>query len=254
MNDILFQLTDILQQGRPFVLCMVTEASGSTPRKQGARMIVFGDGSIIGTIGGGPVELACIDHAKKVLDTAKPDKLNFKLDTDLSMQCGGNMEIYLEPFFGDSKLYIFGVGHIGREVGKLANGFGFSVIYIDHRPDIFGEFDCSYARCIGGDYVETAEKLSFNQRDYVVIATPKHDFDAETLKALAGKELAYLGMMGSKRKVAAIRKNLLENKQLNETQLAKVDMPIGIPIRCETPAEIALSIVAKLVDVKNSFN
>jgi len=251
MTDILFQLHELHQQGKPFVLCLVTETQGSTPRKEGARMIVFSDGSIMGTIGGGSVELKAITEAKMVLENGKVYKKKFQLEQDLQMQCGGNMEIYFEPFFELLKLYIFGAGHVGREVGRFAREFGFSVIFIDHRPEIYKEFESDYAKCIADDYVQSLSTFNLSARDFIVITTPKHEYDEKLVEQLAKEKLAYLGMIGSKRKVAEARKRLLIEKTLTEDQLDFVDMPIGIPFHAETPAEIAISIMAKLIDVKN---
>jgi len=254
MKDILYQLPELSRQGKAFVLCLVTETQGSTPRKEGARMLVFSDGSILGTIGGGSVEMQAIAEARQVLESGKPAKKKYQLEDDLQMHCGGNMEIYFEPFFEELKLYIFGAGHVGREVGKYAREFGFSVIFIDHRPGIYKEFDSSYAQCIVNDYVQSLEAIRFSTRDFVVITTPKHEYDENLLEKLATEKLAYLGMIGSKRKVAEARKRLLAEKVLTEEQLDFVDMPIGIAFHAETPAEIAISIVAKLIDVKNNLS
>ncbi len=251
MKDILYQLPELSRQGKAFVLCLVTETQGSTPRKEGARMLVFSDGSILGTIGGGSVEMQAIAEARQVLESGKPAKIKYQLEDDLQMHCGGNMEIYFEPFFEELKLYIFGAGHVGRELGKYAREFGFSVIFIDHRPGIYKEFESSYAKCIVDDYVQSLSTIKFSTRDFIVITTPKHEYDENLLEKLATEKLAYLGMIGSKRKVAEVRKRLLAEKALTEEQLDFVDMPIGIPFHAETPAEIAISIVAKLIDVKN---
>jgi xanthine dehydrogenase accessory factor len=253
MKDILYQLPGLKQQAKPFVLCLVTETQGSTPRKEGARMIVFSDGSIMGTIGGGSIEMQAIAETKSVLESGKPFKKKYQLEDDLQMHCGGNMEIYFEPFFEELKLYIFGAGHVGREVGKFAREFGFSVIFIDHRPEIYKEFESAYAKCIIEDYVQSLATISFSARDFIVITTPKHEYDENLLGQLAREKLAYLGMIGSKRKVAEARSRLLSEKALSEEQLDFVDMPIGIPFHAETPAEIAVSIVAKLIDVKNTL-
>ncbi|HPK05679.1 MAG TPA: XdhC family protein [Bacteroidales bacterium] len=254
MADILFELSEIHKHGKPFVLCIVTETFGSTPRKEGARMIVFDDGSSKGTIGGGSVEFQAINDAIKILETRKPIKKKFELEDDLQMHCGGNMEIYFEPFYPDLKLYVFGAGHVGREVGKYAKDFGFQVVFVDHRKDIFKEFENSYATCIAKDYFESLNDIRFDKRDFVVITTPKHEFDENLIGVIGKESLAYLGMIGSKRKVNEARKRLLENNILTEDQLDFVDMPIGIPFNAETPAEIAISIVAKLIDTKNKLS
>lgn len=253
MTDILFRLSELRQNKKSFVLCVVTEAHGSTPRKAGAKMLVFNDRSIIGTVGGGSVELQAINDALQVLADGKPEKKKYQLEDDLQMHCGGNMEIYFEPFYDDLKLYIFGAGHVGREVGKMAGDFGFTIIFVDHRPDIYKEFDSQYARCIVSDYVSSLAQIEFSPRDFVVITTPKHEFDENLLEHLAKIKLGYLGMIGSKRKVAEARRRLLSEQKLSEEQLNFVNMPIGIPFNAETPAEIAISIVAKLIDVKNTL-
>jgi xanthine dehydrogenase accessory factor len=252
MDDILFQLPELKRQGNAFVLCLVTDTEGSTPRKTGARMLVFSDGSIMGTIGGGAVEMQAIAEAKELIAGGKPFKKQYQLEDDLQMHCGGHMEIYFEPFNPELKLYIFGAGHVGREVGYYASGLGFKVIFIDHRADIYKEFDSRFAECMVGDYFVSLEKITFTARDFVVITTPKHEYDENLLEKLAKIKLAYLGMIASRRKVAEARKRLLSEKALTEEQLDFADMPIGIPFHAETPREIAISIVAKLIDVKNS--
>lgn len=252
MKDIIFHLSELKDQDKPFSLCIVTEAHGSTPRKEGAKMVVFEDGSISGTVGGGSIEKQAIADALDVLKSGKPLKKKYQLEADLQMQCGGNMEIYFEPFGTNLKLYIFGAGHVGREVGRFANDLDFKVIYIDNREGIYNEFPCSYAQCITNDYIKAIDEIDFSHRDFVVITTPNHQFDEQIMAIMAKKNLAYVGMIGSMRKVAEARKRLVSNNTLTDDQLNKVDMPIGIPFNAETPREIAISIVAKLIDVRNT--
>lgn len=254
MNDILLNIPELTEKGIPFVLCMVTRAEGSTPQKAGARMLVLPDGSIIGTIGGGAIELQAAEYAAEVMEAAKPATRNFQLCDDLQMQCGGLMEIYFEPFGRPLRLYVFGAGHIGRALGKYADELGFKVTYIDNRDDIFDSFNSNYAECISCGYDESVDKISFNERDFVVLTTHKHAYDESLLEKLATKKLAYLGMIGSKRKVAAARRRMIDEKILTEAQLDKVNMPIGIPFRAIKPEEIAISIMAKMIDVKNTLN
>lgn len=252
MKDILFDLSELKSQNRPFTLCIVVEAKGSTPRKEGAKMIVFDDKTIIGTIGGGSIERQAIDEAIEVLRNGKPFKKMYQLEVDLQMQCGGSMEVYFEPFNRDLSLYIFGAGHVGREVGRFASDLGFQVIFIDNRDGIYQEFTSSYAQCITDDYFQAIDRIVFNPRDFTVITTPNHSYDEQIMARMARKGLAYVGMIGSKRKVAETRKRLLSEGLVTEEELDRVDMPIGIPFHAETPREIAVSIVAKLIDVKNS--
>lgn len=252
MIDLIFELSKYYEKKLAFVLCIVTESSGSTPRKSGSKMIVFENGKIEGTVGGGAVEMQARNEALQVLKTGVPKQVHYQLEKDLEMQCGGNMTIYFEPFFPSPKLFIFGAGHVGREVGFYAQTLGFDITYIDHRPDIYKEFDTGNSECLVGNYVDLAESLPLNDENYVVIATPNHSFDEDVLSTLAKSNLKYLGMMGSNRKVAEISKRLLDGNLLTKEQILKVDMPIGLPLNAETPKEIAISIVAKLTDVRNS--
>jgi xanthine dehydrogenase accessory factor len=254
MSDLIFELSEYYNKKQAFVLCIVTESSGSTPRKSGSKMIVFENGKIEGTVGGGAVEMQAKLEAMKVLKSGASKQIHYQLEQDLEMQCGGNMTIYFEPFFPSPKLFIFGAGHVGREVGFYAQTLDFDITYIDHRPDIYKEFDTGNTECLVGDYVDIADSLPLSKDNYVVIATPNHSFDEEVLSKLAKLNLKYLGMMGSKRKVAEITKRLLEGSILTKEQISKVDMPIGLPLNAETPKEIAISIVAKLTDVRNSKN
>lgn len=251
MEDVIFQLAEYQQKNMPYVLCIVTEASGSTPRGIGSRMVVFVDGTIKGTIGGGSVELHIRQEAAEVLRTAKPGLFKYQLDKDLKMQCGGQMTIYLEPFYPAPSLFIFGAGHVGRELGSLAVSLGFSVHYIDHRPDIFSEFDPLTAQCHVGSYTGLIPSLPINEQSYAVIMTADHCNDEAVLAELGKIKLKYLGMMGSRRKVAEVSKRLLNSNVLSQAQLDFVDMPIGLDIDAETPREIAVSIAAKLIAVKN---
>ncbi|MBS4058784.1 MAG: XdhC family protein [Bacteroidetes bacterium] len=252
MTDLIFNLSKFYEKRLAFVLCIVTESSGSTPRKSGSKMIVFENGKTEGTVGGGAVEMQVKQEALEVLKSGISKQVRYQLEKDLQMQCGGNMTIYFEPFFPAPKLYIFGAGHVGREVGFYAQTLGFDITYIDHRPDIYNEFDAGNAACLAGDYVEMASVLPLNNESFAVITTPDHSADKAVLSKLAKLDLKYVGMMGSKRKVAEITNQLLDGNVLSKEQIAKVDMPIGLPIHAETPKEIAVSIVAKLIDVRNS--
>jgi xanthine dehydrogenase accessory factor len=252
MSDILLDLPGILAKNRPFVLCIITSTEGSSPRKAGSKMVVFADSTQKGTIGGGSVEKEAAEIALEVLKTQKPLVKKFILEEDLAMQCGGTVTLYFEPIIPNPDLYIFGAGHVGREVGRYASENGFTVHFIDFRKDIYAEFDCTYAECITDDFLEAASGIEFKETDYVVITTPKHEFDERLSLILGKKKLTYLGMIGSKSKVAEVRKNALEKGALTPQELDRINMPIGVPMNSQTPREIAISILAKLIDVKNS--
>jgi xanthine dehydrogenase accessory factor len=252
MQEIFNDLKIVIQQGIPAVLCIITNTTGSTPRKAGSKMLVFPDGTIKGTIGGGSIEFQAIQDAIQIISCGSPFTKKFHLQDDLKMHCGGTMEVYFEAIGCLPKLYIFGGGHIGKALAGYATGLGFRPFVFDQREAIFESWGMADIEARTGDYLQIIDSLPFDKNTYVVIVTHQHEYDEKVLLACVPLEHAYLGMIGSKRKVGEIRKNALENNIVSAEALAAVDMPIGIPFAAETPAEIAISIVAKLIDVKNT--
>ncbi len=252
--DIYNQISELQQSNKECVLCIITDTKGSAPRKAGSKMIVFPDRKIIGTIGGGSIEFQAITEAIEILKTGTPIKKIYKLEEDLGMHCGGTVEVYFEPIKSSSELYIFGAGHIGRVLAKYARDFGFRITLFDEREGIFDEFDTSGCKTICENYETAIGKIVFTENTYSVIVTPKHEYDEKIVGICAKKPFAYLGMIGSKRKVAEVKTRLLANNILDQQEIDRIDMPIGIKFNAETPEEIAISILAKLIDVKNSLN
>jgi xanthine dehydrogenase accessory factor len=252
MNDFFAKLDEIQKSGRFAAFCIVIETKGSSPRKAGAKMIVTSDGEYFGTVGGGNIEMTVIEEAKKICRQSSPVKLVLNLEEDAGMKCGGNIEIYIEPVVPLYELVIFGAGHIGKKVARYARDFGFKITLVDPREEIMSQFEKENYKLINQDYLSTAQSLGSNENTYLVVLTPKHEFDQELTGVLAKKPHRYLGMIGSARKVAASRKHYIDNNILNEQEISKIDMPIGIKFNAQTPEEIAISIVARLIDVKNS--
>ena len=253
MQEIFNDLKTVIEQGIPAVLCVVTQTTGSTPRKAGSKMLVFQDGTIKGTVGGGSVEFQATQDALKIISSGTPFSKLFHLKDDLKMHCGGTMEIYFEAIGCLPKLYIFGGGHIGKALAGYSTGLGFRPFVFDQREGIFESWNMPGIVTRTCDYLQVIDSLTFDTNTYVVIVTHQHECDEKVLLACAPREHAYIGMIGSKRKVGEIRKNALENKIISVEILAKIDMPIGLPFAAETPAEIAISIVAKMIDVKNTL-
>lgn len=252
MEHLFGKIEEIISGLKPAALCIVIDTQGSTPRKTGAKMIVYPDGSVTGSIGGGRVENEVAGMAVKLMSSGKPAKVLFNLDEDLDMHCGGSMEVYIEPLNPLKKLFIFGAGHIGKVLARYAREFDFSVTLIDPRDDIFGDDIIKKYNCINQDYFQAIKAMLFDENTYVVIVTPKHILDEEILALVARKPHAYLGMIGSTRKVDLLKKRFLEENILSREELEQVDMPIGIRFNAETPQEIAISILAKLIDVRNA--
>ncbi|MDD2634424.1 MAG: xanthine dehydrogenase accessory protein XdhC [Bacteroidales bacterium] len=253
MKDILLEAAELIRLNKPAAMCTVVETKGSSPRKSGTRMIVLLDKTIIGTIGGGSVEYETIKRAIDVIKTGQPILYDYNLKDDLQMECGGDMQVYIEALANKPNLYIFGAGHVGKALSNLAVKFDFQITIIDERDNIFDDYDINLLNVFNGDFVEFINTADFNDKTFVTIMTHEHKHDFEVLSKVCKKPYKYLGMIGSKTKVRQAKNQLLEKKILSEDKINKIDMPIGIRIKCETPEEIAVSIVAKLIDVKNDI-
>ena len=254
MKDILQKIDDIIKSGKKAALCIIIETKGSSPRKSGSKMIVFEDGNQYGTIGGGSLELKVIEDAKEILKGSVAQKFSYDLGEDLSMNCGGYAEVYIEPILPQQQLYIFGAGHIGKVLAKYAPDFGFSVTLIDNREGIENTINQADIILDTRDYIIAANEIDFNDQSFIVIVSPKHRYDEEILEIVAKKPAAYIGMIGSKNKVAKAKDRIIKEKILTVEELNRVDMPIGIKFNAQTPEEIAVSILAKMIDVKNSIH
>ncbi|MDO9512034.1 MAG: XdhC/CoxI family protein [Bacteroidales bacterium] len=251
MNDIFIEVANCILQKKAGVLCLITSTCGSTPRKAGSRMIVWPDGSVTGSIGGGATEKEVIQISLGIIDTDSPLMLHFDLTPANGQECGGSLDIYLEPVGRVSRVLIFGAGHIGREVARLAKQFNFIPILIDNRPGFTSQKNLSEFECIEGEYSVIINNLQLGMHDYCLVCTHQHTFDIEVTAALAPYPLAFLGMIGSQRKIATAKQRFTTEFGLSEAQIASINMPVGLPFVAETPEEIALSIVGGLIDVRN---
>jgi xanthine dehydrogenase accessory factor len=232
-------------------LCTIIRTKGSSPRKTGAKMLVYQSGKIDGTIGGGALEKKVIEQALTVLKNNEAKTVTHNLVSELAMCCGGTVEIFIEPIMNKKQLYIFGAGHIGKSLAKFAIELEFEVTLIDERSEAFDTNDFTACTTINTHHANAIEQLVFSENTFVVILTHNHAYDREILALSSQKPHQYIGMIGSERKVAIAKKNIVASQLLTEEQAASIDMPIGLDIEAITPQEIAISILAKLIDVRN---
>lgn len=252
MTDIFTKLEEIRKTGKKAALCIITETKGSTPRKAGSKMVVTADGKIFGTIGGGAVEKKVIAEAVKISRKSHPSKFLFNMEEKNEMLCGGTVEIYIEPVVQSPGLIIFGAGHVGGTVAEFAEKLGFRITIVDEREEIAEKFCDKGFNVICENYVTAIKKCEFDENTFIVVTTPKHKNDEEITGICAQKPHKYLGMIGSRKKVETVGKNIAEKYGISKEKIDSINMPIGTSIKAETPAEIAVSIVAKIIDVKNS--
>lgn len=250
MNDIFAKLSETEQQRKTAVLCIVVDSKGSTPRKAGSKMIIYPDGNVLGSIGGGKIEQMVVAQALEMMGKMSPLLKSFELAGELGMMCHGKMDIYLEPINPAPRLLIFGAGHVGKSVAKLSCSYGFDVHLIDNRNQV--QVSLPNIQWHLQDFPAAWLDFSFYPSDFVVVTTYQHDYDTAIVSHLLNKNLAYIGMMASTRKAKQAQKTW-EEMGFEDSQIQRVYTPIGVSIHCETPEEIALSIVAQLVDIRNNM-
>lgn len=232
-------------------LCIIVSTQGSTPLKTGAKMLVTQYGKIYGTIGGGNLEKKVIEDALDVIANNESKQFEHHLLQEHGMCCGGTVNVYIESIMPSEKLYIFGAGHVGRALANYASSLSFDVFVIDDRMEEITKIQNIAINTIHSGYVEHLSKLVFDKQTYIAIMTYDHKIDREILAYCTKKPYAYLGMIGSQRKVAVTRKMFLSTQICREEELEKVDMPMGFDINGTGPEEIAISILAKIIEVKN---
>jgi xanthine dehydrogenase accessory factor len=253
-DDIYQEIVKLKDKGEEAALVTVISTSGSTPREEGAKMLVRADGSIQGTIGGGSVELQVIKEAIEVIKKGKPLHLCYRLKEgeELGMVCGGDVEIFIEPILSAPTIFIFGGGHIALPLAKMAKLVGFKIVVIDDRneyanPQRFPEAEQTLAI----DFAKAFSKLKIGKTGYIVIVTHGHRGDETVLERALATEAKYIGMIGSKTKNKVVYSHLLA-KGITKEQLDKVYAPIGLSIHAQTPEEIAVSILAEIIQVRRS--
>jgi xanthine dehydrogenase accessory factor len=238
---------EAMTSGTPAALVTVIGVGGSAPRDATARMLVYADGEIAGTIGGGEWERRVIAAAVEAIERGRPVRFAAHLTRDLGMCCGGAMEAFIEPLKLRDRLHIFGAGHVGGAVATLARELEFEVLVYDERDEWLTAERFPGCRRLEGD--PTRNLPETGPRDYLLIVTHSHQLDQALLQALLDKPCAYLGMIGSRSKVAKFFVRL-RAAEVDEALFSRVSAPVGLHIGAETPMEIAVSICAELVRVR----
>ncbi len=256
MNQEVFAaVADALDKGELAALVTIVATTGSTPQRVGAKMLVFPDGRLVGTIGGGCYENDAFWKAREAITTRKPQLVHYELDDDFAQEtgliCGGQMSVYIEPIEPSPELYVIGAGHVGYHLATMAQEVGFQVHVVDDREKFASrERFPAASEVITEDIPAWLERTKLPAHAYVVIVTRGHTNDLDALRALAPRELRYVGLIGSRAKVARISDQLLSEGMAPEV-LTQVHAPIGLEIGAVTPQEIAVSILAELIAVKH---
>lgn len=266
MNQGMKQLARRLET-EPAVLVTILESRGSAPRHAGAFMAVLGGGECTGTVGGGKVEAVCQQRAARVLEkqqsAVEEYDLSDKGPNQVGMACGGQVRVeflYLPAGresvrelerraaqTGAGRVLLFGAGHVARALAALLSALEFEYWVVDDRPEFaVEEAFPGAAGVLCEDMAASVDRLEPTEEDLIVIMTRGHEHDYEVLRKALATPAGYIGLMGSRRKIAMTRQKL-EEEGFGPEQFARVSTPIGLSIGAETPAEIAVSVAGQLI-------
>lgn len=254
-HEVFAALGEALSRGEEAALVTIVSSNGSTPQRVGAKMLVFGDGRIVGTVGGGCYEHDAIGRARQVLASRKAVTVKYDLNDDFAEEtglvCGGQMEVFIEPIEASPAVYIFGAGHVGYYLAKMAHEAGFGVHVIDDRAAFANTERFPFAASVVVDDIPGwLERTTIPATAYAVIVTRGHRNDLDALRALAPRDLRYIGLIGSRAKVARLYEQLLSDTNVDPARLERIHAPIGLDLGAVTPQEIAVSITAELIAVR----
>lgn len=264
MYELVKKMAELIEKGEPFALATVIRIEGSSLGKPGFKAVISKEGRIIsGTIGGVCPESAISETAKEVIETGNPKIIRVHLesvensieaivkgkrgdDIYVETNCGGTMEIYIEPFLQENRLIIIGQGgkdDVEDALVKFGKILGYRVIVIDHSPVLTEKPDLLIS-----DLDFDISKFNFRESDSVVVLT-KGARDVEVLSKISRFKVQYIGLLASKQRVKSDFEELLRMKVPREF-VESIRAPIGIDIGSITPEEIALSIMAEITAIK----
>ncbi|HET6595718.1 MAG TPA: XdhC family protein [Anaerolineales bacterium] len=252
--DIYKALSEIEQNNESAALCTVVKSIGSTPRHVGSKMLVYPDGKFIGTVGGGDLEHRVLDEAWIAMTDGESRLLTYRMSDPSRGDpgvCGGTVEVFVEPILPPAMIVVIGAGHVGKAVVHLAKWLGFRVAVSDDRPEF-----CNPETTPGADAYypvpmsELPQHLKINKRTYLVITSRGANVDVLGLPGLLESTPAYVGVIGSKRRWLTTAKGL-KQQGVSEEKIARVHSPMGLELNAETPEEIAVSIMAEILMLRD---
>lgn len=251
-DDILSELADARAHGRPCALVTVAATAGSVPRHPGAKMLVSPEGSAVGTVGGGKFESLVITDAVACIASRRPLLKTYPLREDRTDSfgaiCGGEVTVFIEPHVPVHALVIVGAGHCAQAIAALAASCGFHVTVLDDRPEILARCTAAHRRLEDPPHAFIAAR-TWHPDEALVIVSRHYDIDREALAAaLHAGGMGYVGMIGSRRKVLRVYDQLRE-RGVSADRLDAVYAPLGLDIGSDSPAEIAVSVIAEILQV-----
>jgi xanthine dehydrogenase accessory factor len=254
--DIFEELVRLRNLGQKCALATIVEVRGSIPSYESAKLLVREDGSIVGTVGGGCVEADVWNAAREVIQTEKPKHLTFNLGQDAAYDngliCGGQLEVFVEPILPVPRVFIFGAGHISQSLSKVATLAGFASVVVDDRETFANRERFPEAVDVhAAEYEDVFARLGINETSYLIIVTRGHRDDMRVLELAVATPARYIAMIGSKRKVLNVIKEL-EKRDIPRAAFERIHAPMGLDIGAISPEEIAISVTAEMIAVRRN--
>jgi len=243
------------KMNKPFVVATIIRSAGSVPRKTGTSMIVFETGKIEGTIGGGEIERKVVKQAVSLLGKGKSKVVKFNLtggrrkkSVSTKMICGGEVEVFFDIRCPPVKLVVCGAGHIGSRLVELAKFLEWVCEVIDDRKNFVKNLRLKDIRISVSPYKKAFEKVDADENSAIVIVTHNHSGDAACLEGALKTKAFYIGMIGSRIKIAA---NFRKFRERGIVIDKRVFSPVGLDLGGDSPAEIAICIISEIMKIRN---
>ncbi len=243
-------LLEATEQSIPSALATVLSTTGSMPRHAGTKMLVYADGTILGTIGGGAMEAEVIKTAQEVIETGQAETKTYTLNSIEAGDpgiCGGTANIFIEAVAVAPTLLVIGGGHVGKALCELALWLGYRVVLSDDREDYCNpNYIPNLHQYIVAKPESIRDHIKITSYTYIAMVTRGLPVDEQLIPQLIQTPARYIGLIGSRRRWAITAKTLREKSGLSVEQLQRIHSPIGLELEAESPKEIALSIMAEI--------
>lgn len=238
--------------GETGVLVVVVEKTGDGPSAVGKKLLVERNGRVVGTVGGGDLEMMAVQKARELIEAKKSFMQSYDFTNQqesdesisLNMVCGGSVKLYFEYIAAVPTAYIFGMGHVGKNLAALLKKLDYNLVLIDDREALDTD---EYEDFRLGDYSEIIKDLDFAEESYFVVCSYSHEIEFDVMKALyeKGFNAKYIGLLASKNKAEQILSKL-EQELGYQPDFSRLYAPIGLDVGGKSPEEVALSIAAEL--------
>lgn len=242
------EVVRLKKEGRTCALATIVQCAGSAPRKTGSKMLVRDDGTTMGTLGGGCIEAQVIHAAMTAMRDGSPVTVPFDLtEKEGGLICGGKLLVYVEPVIPEPHLVILGAGHVGKALSSIGGFSGFRVTVVDDRDEYANKENLPHAHeVIVHDFGSVFSKVVIDRNSYIVIATRGHNHDLDALRSALKTEACYIGLVGSRRKREMLFETL-RAEGFSDGDVQRVIVPVGLAIGSVTPEEIAISVMAQII-------